>query len=388
MNVVIRGPLLSVTGYGVHSRQIFSWALTQPTWNVTTAIVPWGICTYYINPDSCGGLIGKVMERSHPIQGKPELSFQIQLPDEWDPELAKTNIGVTAGVETDICSPAWVSACAKMHKVIVPSEFTKRTFVNSGVPAEKIYVIPEAHNYVEDIAPELDEQLSSLPTTFNFLLFGQVTGNNPENDRKNTFYALKWLAELFKDDPDVGVIVKTNMGRFTTTDRSVTSRMFEHLVGEIRQGPGPRFYLAHGMLDEKEINTIYKNKNVKALLAPTRGEGWGLPLLDAAANGLPVIATNYSGHLDFMKHVKFLQLDYDLVTIHESRVDNRVFMSNAKWANPREESFKQRLKKFRKADSLPRQWACDGSQIVRDKFSLQMVMRHYDTFLGDIIDNS
>ena len=388
MNVMIRGPLLSVTGYGVHARQIFSWALTHPDWNVNAAIVPWGICTYYINPESLNGLIGKVMERSSPLENKPDISFQIQLPDEWDPTIADVNIGVTAGVETDICSPAWVEACAKMHKVIVPSEFTKRTFINSGVPEDKLYVVPEAHSYIDEISPELDEQLLSLPTKFNFLLFGQVTGDNPENDRKNTFYTLRWLAELFKDDPDVGVIVKTNMGRFTTSDRDATSKIFKQVVSEVRQGPGPRFYLAHGMLDNKEISTIYKNKNVKALLAPTRGEGWGLPLLDAAAAGLPVIATNYSGHLDFMKHVKFLSLDYDMVPVHPTRVDERVFIQGAQWANPKEEHFKHRLKKFRKASELPRQWAMEASQVIKNKFSLKAIMDHYDIFMDSIIDNS
>ena len=386
MKVVIRAPLLSVTGYGVHSRQIFSWAISK-NWDVYSSIVPWGICTYYLDPTILDGLIGEVMNRSSPVQN-PDISFQVQLPDEWDPELARINIGVTAGVETNLCSQAWVEACKKMHMIIVPSTFTKKTFVDSGVPEHKIIVIPEAHSCSDELSFTLDQQLLGLPTTFNFLMFGQVTGDNPENDRKNTFYALKWLAETFKDDEDVGIIMKTNMGRFTTADRERSKHMFRQLIHEVKSGPYPRFYLAHGMLDDEEISTLYKNKNIKALLAPTRGEGWGLPILDAAVAGLPVIATNYSGHLDFLRYIKFLSLDYDMVPVHESRCDGRIFIEGTAWANVKEESFKARLKKFRKSSSLPQKWAEDGSDVLKEKFSLDAIKEQYDAFMERIVDNS
>ena len=386
MKVIIRAPLLSVTGYGVHARQIFSWALSKK-WDVYASIVPWGICTYYLDPEALDGLIGEVMGRSSPVQD-PDLSFQVQLPDEWDPALARVNIGVTAGVETNLCSQVWVEACKKMHMVIVPSTFTKKTFVDSGVPEHKIAVIPEAHSCSDEISLKLDDKLSDLPTSFNFLMFGQVTGNNPENDRKNTFYAMKWLAELFKDDEDVGIIMKTNLGRFTTADRERSMVMFKQLISEIKKGPYPRFYLAHGMLDNTEISTLYKNKNVKALLAPTRGEGWGLPILDAAVTGLPVIATDYSGHLDFLKYIKFLSLDYDMVPIHPSRHDGRVFIEGTAWADVKEESFKTRVKKFRTANSLPEKWAQAGSEILKEKFSLAAIKKQYDAFMERIVDDS
>ena len=386
MKVIIRAPLLSVTGYGVHSRQVFSWALSK-NWDVYSSIVPWGICTYYLDPTALDGLIGKVMDRSMPVQD-PDISFQVQLPDEWDPELARVNIGITAGVETNLCSQAWVEACKKMHMVIVPSTFTKKTFVNSGVPEHKIVTIAEAHSHSADISPALDSQLSTLPTSFNFLMFGQVTGDNPESDRKNTFYALKWLAEAFKNDADVGIIVKTNLGRFTTADRERSKQMFRKLVNEIREGPYPRFYLAHGMLNNTEISTLYSSDSVKALVAPTRGEGWGLPILDAATSGLPVIATNYSGHLDFLKYVKFIPLDYDMVQIDGSRCDGRIFVEGTAWANVREGSFKARVKKFRKASSLPEKWANDGAEILKEKFSLDAIKKQYDAFMERVVDDS
>ena len=392
MNVIIKGPLLSITGYGVHARQVFSWALSKG-WNISCQVVPWGICTYYLDESQCDGLIGEVTKRTAPFpEGMtPDLSIQIILPDEWDPSLAKNNIGITAGVETNICSPNWVQACNAMNHVIVPSTFTKEMFVNSGVNEQHISVVPEAYTCgikETDEKAGLVKSLDNLPTKFNFLMFGQLTGQDPDSDRKNTFYGLKWFAEAFKDDPDVGVVVKTNMGRLTAIDRHQTRGIFEALLREIKQGPYPKFYLAHGFMDENEIAGLYQSKNIKALLAPTRGEGWGLPILDAAVNGLPVIATNATGHMDFMKKVKFLTLDYDITDVPPQKIDGRIWIQGTKWAQVREQSFKKRIIKFRKSPDLPSEWAKSAAPQMSEEYSLSSVIKKYDEVWENLTSDS
>ena len=391
MNVIIVGPLLSTTGYGVHSRQLFSWAVSKG-WNVRVLIVPWGICTYHINPEAEDGLIGEIMERSAPFPEHmlPDLSIQVQLPDEWNPKLAKNNIGVTAGVEGTICSQEWIKHCEAMDHVIVPSNFSRDTFVRCGLDEGKISAIGEAYSCGFEKtqgADELDNMLSSLPTSFNFLLFGQLTGQNPETDRKNTFWGLKWFAEEFRNDPDVGIVVKTNMGRMTTIDRERTTKLFNGLLKEIKQGPYPRFYMAHGLMDKNEISRLFQNEKIQALLAPTRGEGWGLPILDAAVCGLPVIATNHSGHLDFLKKIKFLPVDYKVSQVPQAKIDGRVWIEGASWVDVKEDSFKRRLNKFRKSPDLPRQWAIDGAERLREEYSLDSIIKQYNDLWERLIDN-
>ena len=83
---------------------------------------------------------------------------------------------------------------------------------NAGTLTSPAYVIPESFcDEINDHQQIID--LSEVKTSFNFLLFGQLTGNNPENDRKNIFYTIKWFCETFKNDPDVGLVIKTNSGR-------------------------------------------------------------------------------------------------------------------------------------------------------------------------------
>ena len=392
MNVIVKGPLLSVTGYGEHARQVFQWALSKG-WNVSAQIVPWGICTYYINPNAQNGLIEKVMMRSAPFpEGVvADLSLQIQLPDEWDTNLAKVNIGITAGVETDRCSHNWVLACEKMSHVIVPSTFTKSVFTNSGLSPDRISCVPEAYTCRHEASEgyeQLKAGLDDLPTKFNFLVFGQLTGQTPDTDRKNTFYCLKWIAETFKNDPDVGVILKTNMGRMTVKDRHITTEMFTNVLKEIREEPYPRFYLAHGLMDNNEITAMYKSDTIKALVAPTRGEGWGLPILDAAVCGLPVIATSFSGHMDFMKEVKFLDLDYDTIPVPAEKIDGRCFIEGSSWVNVKEQSFKDRLKKFRKGSTLPKEWAMAAAPKLEKAYNLKSIFKYYDETVGGILDRT
>lgn len=392
MNVVLRGPLLSISGYGVHSRQVYQWAESKG-WNLYSMVLPWGVNPYYVNPGEQNGLVGRIMNSTHPFpqQVTPDLSLQIQLPNEWDPNLARVNIGITAGVETTICNPAWIAACNQMDHIVVPSEFTRNMFIECGLSPEKISAIPEAFTCSLQETPQsisLLKNMNSLPTKFNFLIFGQVTGHDPESDRKNTFYNIKWLAETFEKDPDVGIIIKTNMGRLNVADREQSTAVLKELLGQVKKGPYPKFYLAHGLMDESEISSLFKHDNIKALVAPTRGEGWGLPILDAAVCGLPVIATNWSGHLDFMKNVKFLALDYNMVEVPPQKIDGQIFMAGAKWANPKEEHFKSRLKKFRKSPGPPKEWATDAAPKIAEQFSLKSIFSIYDKELGGVIDRS
>ncbi len=390
MNVIVKGPLLSVSGYGVHARQVWQWARSKPDWNVYATIVPWGQCTYYIDPEQEDGVIGDVMARSSspPAGIKADLSLQVLLPDEWDPALAKKNVGITAGIEADKCNPAWVGACNKMDKVIVPSVFSKSSFLMGGLDPQKIVNVPEAITCgvkENKNTATLENTLDGLSTSFNFLVFGQLTSNDIRTDRKNSVNCMKWICEALKDDPDVGIILKTNMGRMTQQDRAAVKNMTEQFVKTFRSSDFPRIHIIHGLLDKNEVGALYRHPKVKALATVTRGEGWGLPILDAAASGLPVIAPACSGHVDFMKHVKYLDVKYKRVPIPDIMADGRIWIKGTKWFEPEEKHFKARISKFRKQHALPAQWAGEAIEKVNSEFSLSAVFKKYDSALREIL---
>ncbi len=383
-NVLIRGPLLNSAGYGVHSRQIFSYAQSRGH-NIVSQVTPWGICPYYINPEYEDGLIGDIINSCSNDSTSYDVSFQIQLPNEWDSEIANFNIGVTAGVETDKCHPEWVNCLNKMDLVIVPSKHTKKTFENSGKITTKIEVIPE---YIQPaiLEKKLDPMELEVNTKFNFLMFGLITGQSPDTDRKNTFYGIKWLCEAFKDDPDVGIIIKTNLGRMSVIDRGDTLKVLNKLLKEVRVGKYPKFYLSHGRMTVEELSAFYRSPNINVLVSFTRGEGYGLPLLEAASSSLPVMVTNWSGHTDFLNNIKFSSFEYDLINIHPERVDNTIFVDGAKWAHPRVEDVKKRLIKIKKSYKTPLEWAKNGSNYINKNFNQEKIFEKYDEVLSGILN--
>jgi glycosyltransferase involved in cell wall biosynthesis len=383
--VLLRGPFLTNSGYGVHARQVARWALSKTDWDVKIQTLSWGITPWLIDSNDENGLIGQIMSRTASLENVPifDLSIQIQLPNEWDPRLARVNIGVTAAVETDRCNPDWIGACNRMTAVVVPSQHTKSVLESTGKLTVPILVVPES--YYDELTEDTDQKFShDFSTKFNFLVFGQLTGNNPENDRKNLFYTLKWMFEEFKDDKDVGVILKTNSGRQTKIDKLMTEKFVKQLVKEVRKTPYPKVHLLHGKMDNREISSLMRDPTVKALVSLTRGEGYGLPTLEAATSGLPVIATNWSGHLDFLKS-DFIAVDYTLVEIHPSRVDNKIFMKGTKWANPSESDAKKKLRKFYEKSTMPRHKAQEAAKRIRHDYSFSSICKIYDEKLTPYI---
>ena len=384
--VLLRGPFLTVSGYGVHARQVARWALQNPDWDVKFQTLGWGITPWILDKNAEMGLAGKIMERSisHENIVGFDLSIQVQLPNEWDSRLARTNIGVTAAVETDKCNPQWIDCCNKMNAVVVPSSHTKKTLMNSGKVTSPIHVIPESF-YDEILHSRSSSTDFNFSTSFNFLVFGQITGSNPENDRKNLFYTLKWMFEEFRNEKDVGIVFKANSGKMTRIDRAVTTKFVTQIVKEVRGSEFPRIHLVHGNMKNEEMIDLMTHPTVKCMVSLTRGEGYGLPLLESAAVGLPIIATNWSGHTDFLDEENYLPIDYSLVNVHETRIDGKIFIPGSKWAMPSESDAKKKMRKFYQKSNTVKYKATEMSKRIRKDYSFASVSKMYDQKLADFI---
>lgn len=382
--VLFRAPVLTQSGYGVHARQIFRWLLNKENVDLHVQALPWGNTPWIMDASSHDGLIGKVFERTSPPTKRPDVTIQLQLPNEWDPTLGDYNVGITAGVEADVCSDDWVDACNKMSRIIVPSCHTKKTFAAVKVP---VSVVPEAFCDAV-VSPSLVSvpKFDAIKTKFNFLIFGQLTSTAADSDRKNTFNAIKWICERFADDPDVGIVLKTNAGSNTRMDRMfVRNNVMKPLLAQVRKGANPKLYMLHGDMSDDEIAALYRAKSTKALVTLTRGEGFGLPILEAAASGLPVIATGWSGHMDFMGLGKFTEVSYSLAPVPPSRVDGKIFVNGSRWAEPSEADFKKKLARFRESPDVPREWAHALASKLRASHSFEAIASRYDEELKEIL---
>ena len=389
--VLLRAPLLTNSGYGIHSRQLFSWLYNKKDVELTVECVQWGRTPWILDTDQEDGIYGKIMSCSKPLdKGDYDISFQVQLPDEWDTTLAKKNIGVTAVVETDRCNPEWIEACNKMDEIIVPSTFTKNVLKRSGLLMKRVSVIPEWYNKIIDKSTmakiQNDKRFSKIKKDFNILLIGTLTSNLDIDDRKNIKNTIKWLCQEFKNDDDVGIILKTNFGKGSIADKEMCRSYLNEVLKEFRVGQSPSFYFVHGNMKKEEIASLVTHSKVKLYASATRGEGYVLPLIEAAVAGKPIVATNWSGHLEFLQRENFGNVDYDLVEISESKVDGRIFQKGFRWANPLENSFKNEVRKVRSDYETAKNKAKTMKKHIQFNFNSDVVKRKYDELFSRVVE--
>jgi hypothetical protein len=165
--------------------------------------------------------------------------------------------------------------------------------------------------------------------------------------RKNVFNTLKWFVEEFHDE-EVGMVLKTNLAKNCLMDRE---HVFGQLKRQLNEGWSDRkckVYLLHGDMTDEEVHAIYAHPKIKASVLLSHGEGFGLPLFEAAYSGIPVIAPGWSGQLDFLYDEnlkeKFYNVAFDLQAVPEAAVWENVIIKECMWAFPRENAAKEQMR--------------------------------------------
>jgi len=169
----------------------------------------------------------------------------------------------------------------------VPSNYTRQAFLNSGLPFNKVQVVPNG------IDPELFQPNGSkypLPTNkkLKFLFVGGTTY------RKGFDILLESFVSAFTSRDDVVLVVK-DMG----TESVYRGQTSEQLIERIQKTPdAPEIIYYKNYFTEEEMASLYRACDV--YVSPYRGEGFSLPTLEAMACGLPVIVTEGGATEDFV----------------------------------------------------------------------------------------
>lgn len=99
-------------------------------------------------------------------------------------------------------------------------------------------------------------------------------------------------------------------------------------------GPNcPNVYLLFGELTDVQMNSLYNHEKVKAHISFTKGEGFGRPLLEATQSEKPVIASGWSGQLDFLNPEDAVLLGGELRNVEPGAVWNGVIIPESMWFN-------------------------------------------------------
>ena len=342
--ILFRGPVKTRSGYGAHARDILQ-ALYE-------------LDLYDIKIDSClwGGTPLTALDSKNPfhnwiesnivlaINTTPDIYIEVTVPNEFTPK-GRFNIGVTAGIETTVAPKEWVDGCNKMDLVITTSEFSKDVLLTTVYNEtenrtgrllkqhkinKNIEVLFEGVNAkIFNNTPNGTFDLSHIKEDFCYLFVGHWLKGDVGQDRKDIGMLLRVFTQKFKDLENApALILKTSYAGFSVMAREEMRRKIQDVVGQIENPPS--VYLLFGELSDEEMNDLYNHPKVKGMVSITKGEGFGRPLLEFSMTGKPIIASNWSGHKDFLPIDKAVLIGGTLTEVHDSAIDTFI-LKGSKW---------------------------------------------------------
>ena len=391
--VVLRGPVLTRSGYGEQARfALRALRSREDIFDIYIHPLQWGHTSWLHEDNEERKWIDAKIEQtiSHVQSGGAfDYSIQVTIPNEWE-KIAQTNIGYTAGIETTKIAHEWIQKGNEMDAIIVVSNHSKNVYENTtyeamveetGAPVTLKNSTPiTAVNYPVKTYENLAAPELQLSTKYNFLCVAQF------GPRKNLDNTIKWFLEEFKNDPDVGLVVKTNIAKNCSVDREVC---YTRLLNAANQVPDHKckVYLLHGDLTDEEMHSMYTHPKIKAALSLTHGEGFGLPLFEAAYMGVPVVAPGWSGQLDFLCDEEgknhFYNISFDMTPIPENVVWDGVLIKDSLWAVPREVGAKAKMREcYEATKDGDIQTHIDYAQQLSTRFSEEKMYKQFVDAMG------
>jgi len=410
MKILLEAPILTKSGYGEHSRFAFRALRTLPgvfkTAEVFINPLNWGQ-TGWISEESeeksmidrCILNFGSYVNQCKESQKNTEWDLQIfvGIPNEFVKRAAHS-ICITAGIETDRVDPSWLMKTREgIQRIIVPSTHSKLGFTETSYElfnqttnektllecASEVDVVPYPHKRIQP-----KDINFTLKTEFNFLSVALL------GPRKNIENMINWFAEEFKDD-NVGLVLKTGLTCGSIIDREATQKALEQTLKPYKDRKC-KVYLLHGDLSEEELHSLYCRPDIHAYTTTTHGEGYGLPLFEAAYSGLPIIATDWSAHLDFLsvpyeesgkvKQEKlFSKVDFDIKPIPQNVIWKDIIPEGSQWAYPKEESFKSQMRSvYEDYETYKKRAASLKSHILEEYAEDKIMERMVSSMISDI----
>jgi glycosyltransferase involved in cell wall biosynthesis len=343
--LVFQAPVATRSGYGDHSRDILKSIFELDKYDVKIVPTRWGNTPQdQINPSTDFG--NKILQNiATKVDRQPDIFIQISVANEFK-RVGKYNIGITAGVETTIAPQEFIQGSNNMDLIITPSEFTKDVLIKTSYdqidkntkqkvgelrlqkPVEVLFEGVDT-SFFKSVKSDF---LKDVDTDFNFLYVGHWLAGELGHDRKDTGMMIKTFCTVFKNLPkgkQPGLILKTSSAGFSVMERERIHLNIKSITKEFGD-TCPPIHLVWGDLSETELNELYNDDKVKAMISFTKGEGYGRPLAEFATTGKPIIVSNWSGHKDFLPEKHTVYLEGELQNVHPT-ASNQFLLKESKW---------------------------------------------------------
>ena len=344
--LVFQGPIFTRSGYGDHCRDLMKSLRKMDKYDIKIIPLRWGNTPQnQVDGESEFGrwMLDRVIGE---IGQKPDVFMQVSVANEFEPK-GHYNIGVTAGVETTIAPKDFIDGSNKMDLIIVPSQFTKQNLGGTvyqqkdqatGEIVGEIKTTTPIEVLFEGVDTEIfskgtgNDVLANVKEDFCFLIVGHWLKGSLGQDRKDIGMAIKTFATVFQylpKDKRPALVVKTSHAGFSVIDREATREKIDGVLKPLGD-KCPSVYLLHGDMEESDMSNLYHHPKVKAMLSFAKGEGYGRPMAEFTLTGKPIIASGWSGQLDFLPAEHSVLLEGSLTAVHESAAD-QFCMKEAQW---------------------------------------------------------
>jgi len=396
--VLLKAPVLTRSGYGEHARFVLKALQQNPDFDIYVLPLNWGKSNWLFEDSEERKEIDNLIQKLAVSKNVNfDMSVQVTIPNEWE-TIAPVNIGVCAGIETDKISMAWIKKANQMDRVVVVSEHAKKGFTktkynlghlssNEEISYKCETPVDVVHYGVKNITPKNIDL--NLVHDFNFLTIAQV------GPRKNLFNSIKWFIDEFQDD-EVGLIVKAHWLNNSLNDRINLTRAIKDIITPSSERKCS-IHLLHGDMSEEEVHGLYVHPKIKGYMTATHGEGFGLPIFEAAYSGLPIVAPSWSGQVDFLsapiKNEKsgkvkttalYEKVAYDLNTPSEDAIWKDVIEKDSKWCYPKEDKFKKALRNVYRSHSLKKKNALMLQEHLLNTFKLEDKLNQFNEIVVNI----
>lgn len=364
---VISSPFDTYSGYGARARDVIKAIIELDKYDVKLIPQRWGNCAWNFCEDNPEWAYLNNYVISPKLPSQPEVFMQITIPNEFQP-IGKYNIGVTAGIESTLCKPEWIQGVNRMNTTWVSSNHAKTVFENSKfdqtdkrtnqkvgkIELEKpVEVVFEGANL--DVYKPLQKSeitninLDNIKESFCYLFVGHWMQGEFGHDRKNVSLMVKAFYETFKNHrgSKPALILKASTGVASYTSRDLLLDRIKQIKQTVNSTDLPNIYLLNGEFSDQEMNELYNHSKVKAMISLTKGEGFGRPLLEFSLTGKPIIASNWSGHTDFLKPNLSVMLGGQLENVHQSAANNWL-IKESQWFKPNDPEIGRALKDVHK----------------------------------------
>ena len=343
LTVAVSCPIDTYSGYGARSRDFVKALIELGEYDVKIISQRWGNTRFgYLKDHNEIALESRIVPK---LDNQPDIWIQCTVPNEFQ-NVGKFNIGLTAGIETTLCAAPWIEGCNRMDLILCSSEHSKKVFLetrytqtdnNSGqiikeLKVEKpVEVLFEGGDLTKYFDTKSNFDLSQVKEKFCLLFVGHWLQGQIGEDRKNVGYMIKSFLESYKNKKDApALLLKTSRGNTSLLDQTYVLKKIDDIRKTVN-GKLPNIYLLHGDISDSEMNNLYNHEKVKAMISLTKGEGFGRPLLEFSLVNKPIIASGWSGHVDFLDPKFSILIGGELKQVDKSAVVKDVLIPESSW---------------------------------------------------------